>query len=134
MEPKRSGNSGRYQGFELTFREGVVVGDMRPAVSLGDAQIGQEQGNRFGGHGGSAIGVDGELVGADVLLTAGFGDEPLGQLGAFTFGDHPADDETAEDVQDHVKVEVGPLDRAQQLGDVPTPDLVGGGGQQLGFW
>ena len=43
-----------FQGFELTFREGVVVGDMRPAVSLGDAQIGQEQGNRFGGHGGSA--------------------------------------------------------------------------------
>jgi len=30
------------QGLELTFRERVVIGDMRPAVGLGDAQVGQQ--------------------------------------------------------------------------------------------
>jgi len=51
----------------------------------------------------------------------------------FTFaaGQHPADDVAAEDVEDHVQVEVGPFRRPQQLGDVPGPDLIGRGGQQL---
>ena|GEM_PF-2661230 len=36
------------QGLELRFRVRIVVADMWPAVVLGDAQIGQEQGHRFG--------------------------------------------------------------------------------------
>lgn len=32
------------QGLELTFRERVVVGDVGPAVGLGDSQVGQQQG------------------------------------------------------------------------------------------
>ena len=45
--------------------------------------------------------------------------------------DHPADDVAAEDVEDDVEVEVGPLHRAQQFRDVPRPDLVRGGRQQF---
>ena len=55
----------------------------------------------------------------------------LGQFGAFARRHHPADDVTAEDVEDDVEVKVGPLGRAAQLGDVPTPKLIGGGGQQF---
>ena len=45
--------------------------------------------------------------------------------------DHPAGDVAAEDIEDDVQIEVGPLDRTPQLGDVPAPKLVGRGGQQL---
>ena len=56
------------QGFELAFPERIVIGDMRAAVSLGDARISQQQGDRLGGHGRAAVGVKSELVGSDVLL------------------------------------------------------------------
>ena len=45
--------------------------------------------------------------------------------------DHPADDVAAEDVEDHVEIEVGPLGRTEEFGDVPAPDLIGAGGQQF---
>ena len=121
------------QGFELTLRERVVIGDVRVAVGLGDAQVGEEQGDRLGGHRSAAIGMDGELVRHDVLLAAGLTNQPLGQLGALAFGDHPADDVAAEDVEDHIEIELGPFDRPEQLGNVPTPDLIWRGGQQLGL-
>ena len=47
--------------------------------------------------------------------------------------DHPADNVTAEDVQDHVEVKVSPLGWAKQLGDIPGPDLVRRGGQEFGL-
>src|SRR5664279_2254537 len=119
------------KGFELTFRVGIVIRDMRPTVRLGDSQICQQKSHRLGGHRGSAIGVEVELAGHDELLVAGVADQALGELGAFAIGYHPADDIAAEDVQDHVEIEIGPLHRPQQLGDVPTPDLVGSRGQQL---
>ena len=62
---------------------------------------------------------------------AGVLDQALGQLGAFAIRDHPADDVAAEDIQDDVEMIDGPLHRAAQLGDVPTPQLIGCGGQQL---
>ena len=68
---------------------------------------------------------------ADPLLVHRLADQPLGQLSAFAAGQHPADHVAAEDVEDHVEVEVGPLRRPLQLGDVPRPDLIRRGGQQL---
>src|SRR5665213_904304 len=59
-----------FQGAELAFRIWIVIGDMRPAVGLDDAQISQQQGHWFGFHGRSAIGVDSELAGRDVLRVA----------------------------------------------------------------
>jgi hypothetical protein len=55
------------------------------------------------------------------------------QRGAFRIGDAPADHPAAENVQDHVEIEIGPLCRPHQFGDVPRPDLVGLFGQQFGF-
>ena len=52
-------------------------------------------------------------------------DQTLGQLGAIAIGDHPTHDATAEDIQDDVEVISGPLGRTAQVGDVPTPELVG---------
>src|ERR1035437_2931973 len=39
--------------------------------------------------------------------------------------DHPAGDVAAEDIQDDVEIEVGPLGGSEQLGDVPAPELIG---------
>lgn len=50
--------------------------------------------------------MEGELVGRDLLLLRGLREQPLGQLGALAIGDHPANDVTAENVQDDVEIEV----------------------------
>ena len=118
-------------GAELAFRIRIVVGSIGPAVGLGDAQIGQQKGHRLGAHGRAAVGVDGELAGGMLCFSQVSSMSLLGQFGAFARRHHPADDVAAEDVEDDVEVEVGPLGRAAQLGDVPTPKLVGRGGQQL---
>ncbi len=71
------------------------------------------------------------MAGLDVLFRAALLDQSLGQFRAFAIGDHPAGDVTAEDIQDHVEVEVGPFRRTEQLGDVPAPELIGSGRQQF---
>ena len=78
--------------------------------------------------------MNGELARRNLVLADGFLDELLGQFTALPVGDHPPGDVAAEDVHDDIKVEVGPLYRTAELGDVPTPKLVGRRSQQLGFW
>src|SRR5450755_2694368 len=72
-----------------------------------------------------------ELAGPDVLFRTTRLDQALGQLCAFAHGHHPAGNVAAEHIEDHVEIEVGPLGRPQQFGDVPTPELVWCGGQQF---
>src|SRR5438093_2884064 len=72
-----------------------------------------------------------ELVRLDILLFTSLLDELSCQLGPFSRSHHPADDVAAEDIEDDVQVKVGPLGQAAQLGDVPTPQLIRGGGQQF---
>src|SRR5271165_3401358 len=80
------------EGFELTFRAGIVIRDMQPTVRLGDSQVRQQEGNRLGGHRGTAVGMEVELASNDELLIASVGDQALGELGTFAIGHHPADD------------------------------------------
>src|SRR5450759_1441057 len=87
------------------------------AVPTGnDPEVGEQQGDRLGRHRAAPVGVQGQLVAADVLLGAGLADQRLGQRRGLPGGDHPADDVAGVDVQDHVQVEVGPLGRAVQFG------------------
>ena len=71
------------QGPELAFRIRVVIGNIRSAVGLGDAEIGHQKGDRLGRHDPAAVGVDGELAGGNLVLADGFLDELLGQFRAF---------------------------------------------------
>ena len=48
---------------------------MGTRVALGDAQVRQEKRYGLGGHGWSAIGMDGQLVGDDVVLADGLSDQ-----------------------------------------------------------
>ncbi len=122
-----------FQGFEVGFREGVVVGRVGSAMGFGDAQVGEHHGGGLGFHRGAPVGMQGELAGGHVVP----GDDVLKQLleqaGVFGVRDTPSDDAAAEDVDDDVEIKVGPLNGAHQLCDVPGPHLVGAGGQQFGF-
>src|SRR5713226_4897193 len=102
-------------------------------MGAGDAEVGEELSSGLRDHRRAAVSMDGELARRDVLLLAGFPDEPLSQACALVGRHHPADDVAAEDVEDHVQMEVGPLDRALEFRDVPGPDLVGCGGEELGL-
>ena len=59
-------------------------------------------------------------VGLDALFVAGLFDETTGQRRVLPVCDHPADRVAAEDVEHDIEVEVRPLGRPQQLGDVPA--------------
>ena len=71
-----------FQGLELSLGEGVVVGDVRPAVALDDIEVDEQGGDRLGAHAGAAIGVQGQGSGYDVVAGDGFGDELLGEFRA----------------------------------------------------
>ena len=90
-------------------------------MGLGDAEVGQQEGDGFAAHRRAAVGVEGELIRQDDLLFGSFLDELPGEFGSFARRHHPTDDVAAEDVQDHVEIEVGPLYGTTQLGDVPAP-------------
>jgi hypothetical protein len=77
--------------------------------------------------------VDDQFAWVDVLPIDRVADEPLGQIGIFTRREHPPDGVAAVNVEDHIKVVIGPFRRAQQLRDVPRPDLIRAGRQQLGL-
>jgi hypothetical protein len=69
----------------------------------------------------------------DSLLGQRLADELLGEHSGLAMRHHPADDVAAEDVEDDVEVVVRPLLWSEQFRDVPGPQLVGFGGQELGL-
>ena len=99
------------QSPELAFRIRVVVGNVGAAVGLGDAEVGHQKGDGFGGHGRAAVGMNVELAGLDFLFLQVSAMSCLASSGLSRVGHHPADDVAAEDVEDDVEIEVGPLGR-----------------------
>src|SRR5262249_23919417 len=63
------------QRLELRLRERVVVGDVRPGVSLRHTEVGEEKSNGLGSHCRTPVGVDGELPGVDALPGTGLSNE-----------------------------------------------------------
>jgi hypothetical protein len=98
---------------------------MRAGMALGNAQISHEQRDRLGNHRPAAIGMDRQLVGLNLLFGAGLRDEEFGQRARVALSELPPDHVAAENVEHHVQVVIGPLGWAEQVGDVPTPDLIG---------
>ena len=82
---------------ELAFREWVVVGYLRAAVRLDDAQGGQQLGHGLRSHRRPTIGVNRELALNNILFDARLADQPLGQLAAFLLRQRPAHHIAAED-------------------------------------
>src|SRR6202050_2868724 len=63
------------QRLELPLGKRIVVRNVRPGMSLGHAEIGQQEGHGLRGHRRSSIRVDVELSRNDLLLFAGRRDE-----------------------------------------------------------
>ena len=114
------------EGLELRLGEGVVVGDVRAAVRAWSRRgrpaarpRAWTSSTRRGRHG--CVSWPGPMsCRAQVSAMS-----RSASAAALAMRHHPADDVAAEDVEHHVEVVVGPLRRAQELGDVPAPDLVG---------
>ena len=119
------------QRAKVAFRIWVVVRHIGAAVRFDDSQIRQEERHGLGPHRRAAIGGQGQLARLDVLLLAGVGNQPLGQLRALARCHHPADHIPAEDIQNDIEVEVGPFGCPLQFGDVSAPELIRRSGQKL---
>src|SRR6266699_1495677 len=105
MQPKRSGNSGRYFSVRNWLSEyGLSLETCGRLCVLVTPRSASKKA-RLGTHGSAAIGMQRKLPGLNVLFHATLFDEPLGQLRAFAHRHHPAGDVAAEDIQDHVEVE-----------------------------
>ena len=57
-----------FECFELGLGVRIVIGDVRPAVGLGDLQIDQQGGHGLAAHAGAAVGVQGQRTGDDVVF------------------------------------------------------------------
>src|SRR5271170_5131403 len=66
-----------------------------------------------------------ELAGRHIVFRDRIIEQWPEQRGAFSIRHAPADHAAAEDVEDHVEIEVAPLCWPHQFGDVPGPDLIG---------
>src|SRR5450755_4958537 len=119
------------QRLEVSFAVRVVAGGVRARMCLRDPEIREEERDRLGALRAAAIGVQRQDLGGDLLLLGGLLDQRLRELAVLPVLHGPADDVAAEHVEDHVQIEVRPLRRALQLGDVPAPQLVRPLGQQL---
>ena len=95
------------------------------------AKIGHEKRHRLARHRWSSVSVNRQLVTRDPVFGQRLGDEPLGQDRGLTMREHPAHDVAAEDVQHDVQVVVRPFLRTQQFRDVPGPQFVRLGREQL---
>ncbi len=122
-----------FQRLELRLRVRVVVRDVRTAVAPLSDQVNQQIRHRLGAHGGAPIGMQRQRAGDDAMQGHCVADQLFGQYRAFAVGDHPAHDVATVDVQNHVKMEAGPLRGSLELGDVPAPHLIGAGRHQFGF-
>jgi hypothetical protein len=77
--------------------------------------------------------MDREFTGLNVLANTGGSDQFLGESCRLAFGDHPTDRVAAEDIQDIVEIVIGPFGRSQEFRNIPAPQLVRLGSQQLRF-
>ena len=75
-----------------------------------------------------------ELAAGYTLRGNRFIHQSLREFGEFGAGQHPARDVEAVNIEDHVEVVVGPLLGPMEFCYVPTPNLIGLGGNQLGLF
>ena len=119
-------------GTSASRRYGIVIGDAGPRVGEHHAQGGQQQGHGLRGHRRAPISMDDELVGVDLLALAALADEHLGQGRTLLAARIQPTTYRLKISSRDIEVAVGPLG-AEELGDVPAPDLIGAGRCAIGL-
>src|SRR5277367_6930929 len=102
-------------------------------MALANVKLGEEIADRRADHRWAVVGVQREAMPIHAMHGHSVIDQGFCYIAAFTLGKRPSNDVTAEDVHDHVQLEVHPFLWAEQLGDVPTPNLIGSRRAKLGF-
>ena len=120
------------QGAKLTFRERIVVRDVRPTLCVFVTPRSASK---------KATGLDLIEVPRSACSVSWPGwmhcflqlssINHLASSSTPAHRDHATGDVAAEDIEKHVEVEVRPLRRTQQLGDVPAPKLIGSRGHEF---
>ena len=103
-------------------------------MRLGHTEIGEQKGCGLGLHGRATVGVQGQLAGADGVLGDGVLKQWLEQSSTFRVRDTPANHAAAEDVDDHVKVEIGPFSGPISLVISQDQTWFGLSASNSGFW
>ena len=75
--------------------------------------------------------MQGELAGGDIMFRDRVIEQWLELRGTFRIGDTPADHPAAENVDDDVEIEVGPLGGSHQFRYVPGPNLIWAFGEKF---
>src|SRR5674476_632448 len=75
-----------FHGFEVAFRERVVIGCVRPAVGFGDAEIGEQECGGLGSHRTATVGMQGELTFRRGIFGGGVIEQSGEHCGAFSVG------------------------------------------------
>jgi len=132
MQPKRLGNCGWYFNVlkwasenGLSFEVcGLLCDLVTPRSASSKAVAPRLRKGKLGFHRPATIGMQRQLAGRDRVLGDGIieqflepgvsfsllnASETLGQGSAFSIGHTPADDAPAEDIKDHIQVEIGPF-------------------------
>ena len=122
-----------FHGFEVAFRERVVVGGVRPAVGFGDAEIGEQQCRGLGAHRTATVGVQSELALRRGMFGSGVLEQAANRVALSRVGDTPADDPPAEDVDDDVEIEVGPFGGPISLVMSQDQTSLGACGEEFGL-
>src|SRR4029077_14585777 len=94
-------------------------------MAFEDVKLGEQIADGLTDHCRTIIGVQGEAMPIHALFGDGVINQGFGDISAFTLRKSPSNDVTTEDIDDHVQLEVHPFLWAEQLGDVPTPGLIG---------
>lgn len=113
------------QGLELSLRVRLSRRGIGSRICLRYAQVREQKGGPLGSHRTTAIRMNHQLPRFDALLVDRLRNQRLCYAGRVPMLHRPADHVSAEHVQDHIEIEVRPLRRTQQLGDVQLQSWFG---------
>lgn len=124
-----------FGGPEEGFGVWVIVADAGSGVGGDDAQRVHEGLDGGGFERGTVVAVKDSGMGAcgDLFEQGSALDDLAGMCGVFFFPDIGGDDFAAEEVEDDIEFEEATEDAGGKPSDIPTPDLLGGGGC-VGGW
>jgi len=118
-------------GLEQRLGIRIVVTDRGATEGGNDAEPlqGCQHGRSF--HRSAVVGMQPQQLTGNPFAQVRFTENAGGMLGRFLGEDLPSDDLAAVQVHDQVEIEIQALHRGAQVGDIPAPELIGGGGHQL---
>ena len=119
------------QGFELTFRIGVIIGHLGTTKRWGYPQIRKQLADFARGHWGPTIAMDRQLTLRNPFLDSRFLDQFTGNLARLLPGKGPTNHIPTEYIQQYIQPKMLTLHRPANHRDIPGPNLMDPSRQQF---